>query len=167
MKLIDVSTPKYPNTFVKVDDEDFDDLSKEKWYPFRPPGGGLYAVKNIGYGRGNRTIVLMHRHILCAVKGTTVDHKNGDSLDNQKGNLRFCTLRENARNSKKRAATSSKFKGVCFLKNKNRYRAYIKVDGRMKHLGTFISEVDAAVAYDKAALTNFGEFAKLNFGSNV
>jgi hypothetical protein len=63
---------------------------------------------------------------------------------------------------KKRNNTSSSFKGVCWDKNHNRWVAYIDNAGR-KNLGSFEDEVQAALAYDRAAKLQFGEFAKVNF----
>lgn len=86
------------------------------------------------------------------------DHINGDRLDNTRANLRICTLAENRRNcSKRRATTSSRFKGVDLMKT-GKYRARV---GAM-HVGVFASEREAAVAYNRVAAKMFGQFAKLN-----
>jgi len=69
------------NQFTKVDNEDFERLNKHKWC-----FDGDYAVR-----RKNRKKTYMHREIMKAKKGKMIDHKNHDSLDNRKGNLRFCT----------------------------------------------------------------------------
>lgn len=62
----------------------------------------------------------------------------------------------------KKENTLSKYKGVSFLKNKNRWVAYIRMNGRMIHLGCFTNEEDAALAYNSAAKNFFGEFALIN-----
>jgi len=157
MKLIDVSTPKHPNTFVKVDDEDFEPLNQWKW-----------TITEKGYARrrvpdGRRRNLLMHRSILNAASGVLVDHINGDKLDNQRANLRLCTLTENCRNRKPNLDGTSKYRGVGWSKNENKFRARIKIGGGQRvALGYFKSETEAAMAYNEAALKYHGEFARLN-----
>lgn len=89
-----------------------------------------------------------------------VDHENGDRFDCRLENLRLATKSENAQN--KAPSGVKRFKGVCHLKNGN-WRAAIKVDGQLRHLGTYENIEEAARAYDKAALEHFGKFARLNF----
>lgn len=92
-----------------------------------------------------------------------VDHIDGNILNNSIENLRAATASSNMMNSRKTTKpTASKYKGV--LKgNKDNWRARITLQGTRFNLGTFINELDAALAYDKAAKELFGEFAKLNF----
>ena len=56
----------------------------------------------------------------------------------------------------------SKYKGVCFYKPSNKYRARIMINGVTKYLGYFRNEKDAAIAYNKAAIDFFGEHAFIN-----
>ena len=58
---------------------------------------------------------------------------------------------------------TSMYKGVCFVKKTNKWRAYIKHNGQSIHLGYFTDEADAGHAYDRKAYDFFGVFAKLNF----
>ena len=154
MKQIDISTSKHPNTFILVDDEDFVEVSVHKWFVSRG-----YAVRNKGYGVQSR----MHREIMNAPKELQVDHINHNRLDNRKQNLRLCTNAENAHNSRTRKDNTSGFKGVCWHKQERKWYAYIRVDGRGKSLGLFFCLIKAAVAYDKAAIKHFKEYARLNF----
>ncbi len=92
-----------------------------------------------------------------------VDHVDHDKLNNNVGNLRWCTRSENNRNATKRSDTmSSSYKGVCWYAKKSKWIAYITADGKRHHLGYFDSEVQAAVAYNNAAIHHFTEFACLN-----
>ena len=61
MKRIDISTPKYPDTFTLVDDEDFEELSKHKWCALKAPYT-FYAVRSCRRPFGGQPYtVRMHR----------------------------------------------------------------------------------------------------------
>jgi group I intron endonuclease len=62
----------------------------------------------------------------------------------------------------KRINGSSKYVGVCWNKNRNKWCSYITVNKKRKHLGNYFLEEDAARAYNDAALLYFGSDAKLN-----
>jgi hypothetical protein len=98
-----------------------------------------------------------------APKGLLVDHENGDKLDNRRANLRFATNSENQCNRRKTEKTSSQYKGVCLCPEKTHWYANIKHKGNKIWLGSFKNEIDAAKAYDRAAIKYFGKFARLNF----
>lgn len=100
----------------------------------------------------HRAIFLYHRGYLPDI----IDHKNGNPIDNRIENLRPCSLSENRANSVKKTKAKSKYKGV--QKNGSRWAAVV----RRKHIGNFKTEIEAAIAYNKAALKEYGEFAKLN-----
>jgi hypothetical protein len=91
-----------------------------------------------------------------------IDHINGNTLDNQRHNLRACSNKENMRNRGMASHNSSGFKGVSWLEGK--WSAYIGENGKKIHLGLFKTREDAARRYNKEALKRFGEFAKLNKG---
>lgn len=95
--------------------------------------------------------------------GCQVDHENCDPRDNRPDNLRYVTKAQNQMNSISRIG-SSKFKGVSKIKEakSKKWRAYITLSKKQKHLGTFETETQAAKAYNEAAKELFGEYAKLN-----
>jgi len=101
-------------------------------------------------------------------RGFLVDHINRDKLDNRRSNLRLATPSDNEANKRKRRTQgdgqpSSKYKGVNKTKTKERpWRAIITVERRQIALGKFADEIDAAKAYNKAALHYYGEFAFIN-----
>lgn len=104
----------------------------------------------------------MHWHILKVPNGMFTDHKDGDGLNNQRSNLRVCTIQQNNRNQRPRKGCSSSYKGVCYHKQIKRWRAYIDVDRKRINLGCYGDELSAAKAYNQEAQNLFGEFAKLN-----
>lgn len=149
-----------------VDDADFERLAAFKWRALVDRRRNkVYAVRKTHGPHRSRKSLYMHREILGATDPLVkVDHRNGDSLDNRKANLRKCVNGENNANSvKRRDGLSSQYKGVCWHQRDKRFQASIRVRGRTIYLGTFSDEVQAAQAYDVAARTFFGEFAQCNF----
>lgn len=144
--------------FATVDDADFDWLNQWKWC-----FDGRYAVRSehIGESRKNRTSkkYYLHRELL---NGKTVDHINGDRLDNRRCNIRLCTSSQNSMNSIPRQGASSKYKGVGWHSTAKKWESYIQINGKKKYLGVFDCEIDAAKTYNAVAVELFGEFAKVN-----
>lgn len=91
-----------------------------------------------------------------------IDHANGVRDDNRLCNLREATQAENVRNSRSHRDSTSKYVGVSRTKQ-NRWQANISLNRTTTYLGTFGCEVEAARAYDAAALHLHGAFARINF----
>jgi hypothetical protein len=146
-----------------VDDQDFELVSQYRWHicEANRPGydGGPYAVTNIRQSPGAIPGALFMHTLITGWR--RVDHRNHDGLDNQRANLRPTTDSQNMANSRPRGNGTSRYKGVCW--EGRRWRAGIKVNGRRRHLGCFVTEEAAARAYDAAALATWGEYAWLNF----
>jgi hypothetical protein len=160
--------PLTQGKFAFIDEED-KDLARFNWYVSQEGTESnplFYARRHITLHHKQITIKL-HRIILERMlgrelePGEEVDHRNGDSLDNGRANLRLATKSENRRNQRRNNnQKSSKYKGVS--KHRNKWRAMIWLNGHQKHVGNFADETDAAKAYDEAARHYFGEFAKTN-----
>ena len=124
----------------------------------------IYAVCNIKNGPGQIRVARLHREIMEAPAGLFVDHRNGDSLDNRRDNLRLATPFDNQHNRQKtKSKTSSRFIGVSYDKSHRKWLAKIGYRGKRIFLGRFNTEEAAARAYDAAARKYHGEFARLNF----
>jgi len=102
----------------------------------------------------------LHRRIMDATKNECVDHRDGNTLNCQKSNLRKCTKAQNRRNSPPRC--QSGFKGVRIVRS-DKYYAAIDINGRTKTIGSADTAEGAARIYDAKALELWGEFAWLNF----
>lgn len=89
------------------------------------------------------------------------DHHDLDPLNNLLSNLRKATRSQNKANMNTLQGTS-KYKGVCFGKRRNKWRATITVNYKSIYLGQFPTQEQAAQVYNKAALQHFGEFARIN-----
>jgi hypothetical protein len=94
-------------------------------------------------------------------KGLVIDHINGNRSDNRIENLRICTFQQNHFNRGKQSNNKSGFKGVSWHKQKQKWVAQIKIDGRNKFLGYFVDPEKAYEKYCEVALERYGEYAKL------
>jgi hypothetical protein len=130
------------------------------WHLIRRPDTPDYAARNVRVGSGRRTTERMHNFI---TGWRLVDHQNHDGLDNRKENLRLATSAQNMYNKRPQRGGSSQFKGVYWDKQRSKWRARLSINYKTKHLGSFDTELDAALAYDSAARQHFGEYACLNF----
>ena len=141
-----------------VDDDDYDVLNKYKWR--KEASGYVFRTGSI---KGRNVPVRMHRVVMEAPKGLQVDHINGNKLDNRKENLRLATRSENQRNVGKRSSNKSGYKGVRWVPSPyNKWRVDIRTDEGKKFIGHFNNILEAAKAYNDAALNYHGEFANLN-----
>lgn len=141
-----------------VDDEDFDWLSKYKWFVVICGGNGGCQRYKYAMRRNGKKHILMHREILKPGTNELVDHKDGNGLNNQRANLRKCDRSQNAANtrSKKNAA---KYPGCSYSKARKKWRAHVRVRGVRKCVGEFDDPDQAVAAYRNARAIEFGEFA--------
>lgn len=141
----------------KVDDDDFDNLLKHKWYAAKR-GYGFYAQRRI-YKHKTEQI---HRIILKVKKSEEVDHINGDTLDNRKKNLRIVNRSQNEWNRDKQKNNSTGYKGVTYVKRDKLFIARIRVYNKLIYLGGFKDKKRAAEAYNEGAKKYHREYAYLN-----
>lgn len=115
------------------------------------------------YLHNKRTHQSVHRLIGLTFIGNhpEFDHKDRNPQNNRLSNLRPCTHLQNMANSESRKGTS-RFKGVSWDRNRNKWQVHIMTNYKSKALGRFHNEIDAAKVYNEAAIKYFGEFAYLN-----
>jgi len=135
-----------------IDKEDVDKIKNHSWCAVAGKHGTFYAESRI-----NTKIM----RIQWIIKGKWYDHINNDPLDNRKENLRKCTVLQNNRNQSPLSATS-KYKGVCKKRGRKNWSVAIGFNYKQIYIGSFKTEKEGAVAYDKKALELYGKFAWLN-----
>ena len=128
-------------------------LSQYRWK--LAPGFKDYAVSWV-----NNRLVYQHNLILPLPEGFTVDHEDGDGLNNVKSNLRPATNSQQGANTRLRVNNTSGFKGV--KRHKNKWRVCIQADGKRVCYDGFRTPEEAAEIYDQLATEKFGEYAKTN-----
>ena len=136
-----------------VDKELYDYINIWEWIE-----SGGYARRFTKNALGG--YILMHRLIKNPPDDMLIDHINGNKLDNRSINLRICTHTENMWNRGKPINNTSGYKGVHWYPGK--WRATIGVRNECKQLGGFKTALEAAEAYNIAALEYHGEFAYQN-----
>lgn len=159
MREIICHSEKFGNQIALVDDADYDSLKDRRWYiATLGYSNGLYAATKVNYKH-----VSMHRLLLSAGKNEMVDHKDGNGLNNQRSNLRKCTRSQNAANSAVARNSTTGYKGVRKHHKSGKFEASIQCNGKRVWIGcTYKTAEEAAIAYNNAAVIQFGEFARLN-----
>ena len=141
---------------VLLDDMDLDWLRAQPRSLFLL-GSGKYWYPAFKY---KGSTLFLHRFVTKVQRGLYVDHIDHNTLNNLRSNLRICTQSENQGNRRKTANKTSIYKGVS--KARHRWMSVITKEGKNYFLGYFLTEIEAAAAYDVAAKKIFGEFALLN-----
>lgn len=143
-----------------VDDSDFKFLNQFYWHENKIKGKQGYVRRAVYNSSNHKTSHRYMHHDIFGCKN--VDHKNGNRFDNRKGNLRRATKIQNGQNQRLKTNNTSGFKGVHRVSRTGKFVAYIRVNKKRKHLGTFSKCKDAASAYDSEAVKRFGKFALTN-----
>lgn len=137
---IDVSTEKFPEAVCVIDVKNLPLVldGAGRWYASNFNSAVIYAVRS---QRG----IKMHRHILGS-SVASVDHLDGNGLNNTEANLRAGSHSENMRNRRLDSRNKSGVVGVCFDKQTGLWLAQGGANGKKYRLGRYARLEDAAAA---------------------
>ena len=153
MKQIKLTQGKY----AIIDDSSFGLVSQYKWH-FHITNGKMGYPRTMIAGKKIR----LHTLLMKNPKGTYADHVNGNTLDNRRENLRICTPSESNANLSKRVGCSSKYKGISFDKERDKWQVRVYFKKKKVFFKRVNTEIEAARLYDLIARKIFGKFAKTN-----
>ena len=152
---------------VMFDEKHVDNIKLYRW----SSATDLYIYANFYDETNTKKRMVLHKFIMYLSgreipDGHQVDHKDRNKLNCLNNNLRVCTRSQNNQNQKGRTGKTSKYKGVYYDKDARRWLATINIkeNNKYKHinLGRYLTENEAAEAYNEAAIRLFGEFALPN-----
>ena len=144
-----------------VDAADYDWLMQWKWRAATNKSGNKYAVRTKWNKGSKRTTEWMHRLVNNTPEGFETDHINHDGLNNTRANLRTASRSENRHNRPVRPNVSG-YKGVSWHKKSEKWYGRIVANRKVISTGYYKEAIDAAKAYNAAAIKYHGEFACLN-----
>ena len=147
-----------------VDDRLYQKLRQYTWYEVKRERTS-YAAHCYGTLKKHH-VIYMHQMIydlLGRRRPVSIDHRDGNGLNNQSGNLRNATKRQQQFNRRGWQRSTSGYIGVNFDKRTGRWLARIRINGRCKNLGRYDTETQAAEVRDRYARKHYGRFARLNF----
>lgn len=146
------------NKTVLIDANDYNVFREYSWHASTCKKS-TYVLSN-----HSKPALRLHRLLMNCPEGMVVDHINGNGLDNRRKNLRICTVAENNRNKKpeRLETNTSKYKGVYWRPERKKWIARLWHNNKKIQFGSFVKEIDAALAYNAGAKRVFGEFAWLN-----
>ena len=121
--------------------------------------GGEVAGSPCGKGylqiRVDNRLYKAHRLAWLHVKGAwpsnQIDHIDGNKSNNAIANLREANHSQNGQNKRRvRPDSKSGIMGVTWVQSREKWRAYIRIEGKLKQLGYFDSKERAGAAYLEA-----------------
>ena len=133
--------------------EDFDKIKDYCWSEMIHKGTNYSCL--VARDKNNKTKVMMHN----LIKGKFYDHIDRNPLNNRKNNLREATPGQQCQNRNKTRRNTSGVVGVCYNKKSNKWYAYISIDKKPTHLGSFSNKKEAIKARLKSEAKYYGEFA--------
>lgn len=145
---------KYSHLQVEIDKEDWDKVKKHIWWVSCKTRNNYYQV----YTQVKRKTIVLSRLLIEAPSHLVVDHIDRNPLNNKKSNLRLATAAQNSYNMNMKNSNTTGVIGVDYRKDRNKYRALIRIDGRKISLGHYDTLEEAAKVRQETAREWFGKW---------
>lgn len=146
---------------VLIDDDDIQRVSEKSWQLFNLRKNDLYFIHRVRENGKVVKTIFLHRFIMGITDPKVyVDHKNGNKLDNRKSNLRPCSKADNQRNCRMNGRNKTGYKGV--YRERGKFKANVTINGVTKFVAYKQTAYEAHLAYCRAALKYYGEFANFD-----
>jgi hypothetical protein len=160
--------PLTQGQYAIVDADLYNHLMRWAWHAMWDIRTQTYYARRIFFVDRRRILVAIEHVVLGYLPEKKdekiIDHRNGNTLDDRRSNLRLASTTENGYNRKLlQRNNSSGYRGVCRDNQKGKWKSCIRVNTKLISLGNFDDPIEAAKARDAAALLYHGEFARLNF----
>jgi beta-glucosidase/6-phospho-beta-glucosidase/beta-galactosidase len=117
------------------------------WKPKKMKGKCYVKANKPNHTAGKRIVIWLHKILYNSGTGLVVDHINRDPLDNRKTNLRSVTHKQNSENR-----TDSDNSGVSWSRASRKWKAYLRISGKQKHLGYYLTQQEAREVCNRAKL---------------
>ena len=152
---IEITSEKFGIFSIKISIRDINKCKKFHW------GVGAYRYKSDGkifYYATNNKAGLLHRYLMGDPKDIQIDHKNRNTLDCTRENLRKTNHSQQGMNGNKPKNNTSGHLGVTWVKRFKKWMAYITKDQVKKNLGYYDNIKDAIDARKQGEIEYFGEY---------
>ncbi len=161
---VEIFIPDSNGLSTLIDLEDWDFFRSKRWRiknskTKNPNKSKPYLFEYGSYG-GNFCNLLLNSNYI-------IDHKNRNTLDNRRFNLREASRSQNNANVGKYANKSSRFKGVMWHSGRNKWRVQVRKHGICHSGGSFIDEIEAAKKANELILKLHGRFGVLNIVDSI
>lgn len=134
-----------------IDLADFEKINSHhgKWHAHTVKPSGLTYASTNDYTTGKQKTLRMHNFIMDTPKGYVADHRDNDTLNNRRSNLRNITRAQNNQNKRKNYKSKSGVRGVTWSSQRGKWCARVRHLGKCHYVGFYDTVKEAAQALER------------------
>lgn len=118
-------------------------------------------VYSRNYKNNSKTTIYLSRYLMNPPKGIEIDHIDMNKRNNRRSNLRLADRVTNNANKGKSRRGKGSYKGIKQVSNGD-WSSHLILNQKSISIGTYVSEIAAANAYNFYVKQYLGEYARLN-----